>query len=157
MRAIHTFLLFAFSGAILPAADSPYEVEFQRAIRLYPPGDYNGVPVTRFSPSTTFVKQSPLPTIDLLEPVEPADKDIKTLFSEAASFFTIGRFDLAAKRYKQTLLLDPENKDAKAHLYDILLIRSLWDDESHRSEANKKHSEISKQISKDILLPKEEK
>ena len=144
MSAIQTFLLFALSGPILSAADSPYEVEFQRAIRLYPPGDYNGVPVTRFSPITTFVKQSPLPTIDLLEPVEPTDKDIKALFSEAASYFTIGRFDLAAKRYKQILLLDLENKDAKAHLYDILLIRSLWDDESHRSEANKRHSEISK-------------
>ena len=156
MRAIQTFLLFALSDAILPAADLPYEVEFQRAIRLYPPGDYNGVPVRRFSPITTFVKQSPLPTIDLLEPVEPTDKDIKTLFSEAASFFTVGRLDLAAKRYKQTLLLEPENRDAKAHLYDILLIRSLWEDESHRSEASKRHSEISKQIFKDILLPKEE-
>ena len=156
MRTIHAFFLLALSSAILPAADSPYEVEFQRAIRLYPPGDYNGVPVRRFSPITTFVKQSPLPTIDLLEPVEPTDKDIKTLFSEAASFFTVGRLDLAAKRYKQTLLLEPENRDAKAHLYDILLIRSLWEDESHRSEASKRHSEISKQIFKDILLPKEE-
>ena len=157
MRTFHAFFLLALSSAILPAADSPYEVEFQRAIRLYPPGDYNGVPVRRFSPVTTYVKQSPSPTIDLLEPIEPTDKDIKTLFSEAASFFTIGRFDLAAKRYKQTLLLDPENKDAKAHLYDILIIRSLWDDESHRSEASKRKSEISKQISKDILLQKEEK
>ena len=157
MRTIHAFFLLALSSAILPADDSPYEVEFQRAIRLYPRGDYNGVPVTRFSPITTFVKQSPPPTIDLLEPVEPTDKDIKTLFSEAASFFTIGRFDLAAKRYKQALLLDPENKDAKAHLYDILIIRSLWDDESHRSEASKRKSEISNQNSKDILLPKEEK
>ena len=156
MRTFHAFFLLALSSAILPAADSPYEVEFQRAIRLYPPGDYNGVPVRRFSPITTFVKQSPLPTIDLLEPVEPTDKDIKTLFSEAASFFTVGRLDLAAKRYKQTLLLEPENRDAKAHLYDILLIRSLWEDESHRSEASKRHSEISKQIFKDILLPKEE-
>ena len=157
MRTIHAFFLLALSSAILPAAYSPYEVEFQRAIRLYPPGDYNGVPVRRFSPVTTYVKQSPSPTIDLLEPVEPTDKDIKTLFSEAASFFTVGRLDLAAKRYKQTLLLEPENRDAKAHLYDILIIRSLWDDESHRSEASKRKSEISKQISKDILLPKEEK
>ena len=156
MRTFHAFFLLALSSAILPAAYSPYEVEFQRAIRLYPPGDYNGVPVRRFSPVTTYVKQSPSPTIDLLEPVEPTDKDIKTLFSEAASFFTVGRLDLAAKRYKQTLLLEPENRDAKAHLYDILLIRSLWEDESHRSEASKRHSEISKQIFKDILLPKEE-
>jgi len=154
MRAIHTVLLFALPTAILSAADSLYEVEFQRAIRLYPPGDYSGVPVKRFSPITTFVKQTPPPTIDLLEPVEATDKDIKTLFSEAAGFFTIGRFDLAAKRYKQTLLLDPDNKDAKAHLYDIMLIRALWDDESHRSEANRRHTEISKQLSKDILPQK---
>ena len=61
------------------------------------------------------------------------------------------------KLYKQTLLLEPDNKDAKAHLYDILLVRSLWHDEFHRSEASKKHSEISERLSKDILPPKEQK
>jgi tetratricopeptide (TPR) repeat protein len=156
MRSIHTFALLALSSTILYAADSPYEIEFQRAIKLYPPGDYNSVPVMHFSPITTIVKQYKPPTFDLLAPVETSDTDIKILFTEAARYFATGRWDLAEKRYKQTLLLDPNNNDAKAHLYDILILRSLWSDESRRSEFGKKHSEISKTISKDILPAKEQ-
>jgi len=154
MSPIHAFVCFSLSSAILLAGDSPYEIEFQRAIKLYPPGDYNSVPVMRFSPITTIVKQYTPPTFDLLAPVETSDKDIKTLFTEAARYFTTGRWDLAEKRYKQTLLLDPDNIDAKAHLYDMLILRSLWSDESRRSEAGKKHSEISKTLSKDIFPAK---
>ncbi len=152
----HTFCFFALSTAILSAADPLYEVEFQRAIRLYPAGDYKGIPVTRFSSIMTIVKQHPSPTIDLFGPVEPTDKDIKTLFSEAESYFTTGRFDLAAKCYQQALRLDPENNDAKAHLYDILTLRSLWEDESRRSEADKMHAVICNRLSKDIPPPNEQ-
>ena len=157
MRSLFTIGFFAISCAILSAADSLYEAEFQRAIKLYPPGDYDTVPPARVSPITTIVKPTSVSTFSLVEPVEPPDKDIKVLFSEAAGYFTTGRFDLAAKRYKQTLLLDPENKDAKAHLYDILFLQSLWADESRRAEASKIHSEMSEQISKDIVPPKPQK
>jgi len=157
MRSFYTFSLIALSSTILSAVDPLYEAEFQRAIRLYPPGDYNTVPPARVSPITTIVKPTAVSTFNLLEPVEPPDKDIKVLFSEAATYFTIGRFDLAAKRYKQTLLLDPVNRDAKAHLFDILFLQSLWADESRRTEASKIHSEMSEQISKDIVPPKPQK
>jgi len=155
MRAIYTLCFSIVSCAILHAADPAYEIELQRAMRLYPPGDYNAAPATRFSPITTFEKVVVSPAFDLLEPVEPSDKDIKTLFSEAASCFTAGRWDLATKRYKQSLLLDPENRDAKACLYDILLLRSLYGDESRRSEAVKRQTEINKRLLKDINPPEE--
>jgi len=157
MSAIRMLVIFGLSSTILLAEDSLYQVEFQRAIKLYPPGDYNSVPIMRFSPITTVVKHYKPPAFDLLAPVETTDKDLKSLFTEAARYFTTGRWDLAEKRYKQALLLDENNKDAKAHLYDILILRSLWADETRHSESAKKHAEISKSVSKDIIPTKDQK
>jgi len=157
MRVFHTLLLYGLSTVFLHAMDPAYEAEFQRTLKIYPPGDYNAIPVRRFVPVLPGDLPKVSPTFGLLKPVEPSDKDIKTLFSDAAIHFCSGRLDLAMTLYKQALVLDPDNKDAKANLYDIVFIRSLWDDELHRSEASKWHAEISERLFKDIMLSKEHK
>ena len=78
--------------------------------------------------------------------LEPTQND------EAA--FSSGRWDLAMKRYRQLLLSDPDNKDAKANLYDILLLRSMFSDKAHLKEAATKHREIRERLTKDITPKK---
>ncbi len=147
--------LFLICGCtLLHAAEPDYDAELKRAMKLYPPGDYDGMPIMRSAPIITVEKPVASPTFKLLKPVERSEKSLESLLSEAPQFFTNGRTDLAMKRYKQVLLIDPENKDAKSRLYDIILIRTLWHDEVHRSEASKIQPEISEQLSKEIKSQK---
>jgi hypothetical protein len=157
MRAYPIFYLtlaIICGCTFLNAADPDYDAELQRVMKMYPPGDYDGMPIMRSTAIITVEKPVEPPTLGLLEPVERPDKSIESLLSEAAQFFTTDRVDLAMKRYKQILLLDPENKDAKARLYDIVVIRTMWHDEAHRSEASKKESEASEQLFKEITPQK---
>jgi len=94
--------------------------------------------------------------IDLLSPVEASDKDAKMLSSEAAEYIISGRWSLAVKRYKQLLLIEPGNTTAKSRLYDIAELAELNGDPARRDEAGKKHGEMRKEVSKDIL-PRESK
>ena len=157
MRAFHTLLFFALSSPFLLAMDSAYEAEYQRTLKMYPPGDYNAFPVRGFIPVLASDLPNVAPTLGLLNPVDYPSKDLKTIFSDAAISFCSGRLDLAMTLYKQALVLDPENKDAKANLYEIVLIRSLCNDENHRSEAVKFHAEASERLFKDVILSKEQK
>lgn len=123
-------------------------------MKAYPPGDYDSRPVRRFSPVTEVPKATR--AIDLLSPVEASDKDAKMLSSEAAEYFISGRWSLAVKRYKQLLLIEPGNTTAKSRLYDIAQLAELYGDPARRDEAAKKHGEMRKEVSKDIL-PRESK
>lgn len=140
-------------SAILHAEEPNYDAELQRAMKLYPPGDYNGIPVRQFSPTTGIEQVGVVPMFDLITPVEPSDKDRGTLLSEAAEYFTSGRWDLSVKRYKQLLLIDAENRDAKANLYDIMLLRAMHSD-GLLKEAAEKHREMRDRLSKDIFPEK---
>ena len=101
--------------------DAAYQRALERAMRDYPPGDYEGPVVKRFY-SVSAIESSAKWTLEqeLLSPVEVPKRDIGILSSEAARYFSEGRWDLAIKRNKQILLVDPENVAAKASLYDIL-------------------------------------
>jgi len=142
------------------AIDPVYQEAIDAAVKEYPPGDYNSIPVRRFStnltPEQILNKSKSMETIefDLLRPVEMPDKDIRTLFSEAALYFTEGRFDLAEKRYKQSLLLEPDNTKAKANLFDIMIIRCLYQTGAQQAIINEKYNELKKGVAKDIA-PKE--
>ena len=150
MSPLHIVGILLLTSAIICAQEPDYEAGLQRAMKLYPPGDYNERPVRRFEATTVIEKVKVEPTFDLLELVEISDKDIKTLLSEAASYFTSGRWDLSAKRYRQLLLSDPENIKAKANLYDILVLRAMYSDDSPSNDAAKKHHEMCERFSKDI-------
>ncbi len=128
-----------------------YDAELQRAMRLYPPGDYGQTPVRRFFPTMVIEKAKVAPSFDLLEPVAPSNKHNRTLFSEAADYFLSGRWGLSAKRYKQILLTDPENVNAKANLYDIILLRAIYSDDSRHHEAAATHRAMRERLSGDIL------
>lgn len=154
MITFRSIILLLFASAISCAEEPNYDAELQRAMKLYPPGDYDGIPVRQFSPTTVIEKVRVVPTFDLLEPVEPSDKDSETLISEAAEYFTSGRWDLSMKRYRQLLLTDSENKDAKANLFDILLLRSMYSDDAYLKEAAKKHREMRERLTKDIVPKK---
>lgn len=147
-------LLLPLASIAVQAQEINYEAEFQRAMKLYPPGDYDGMPVRQFSPTTVIERVKVVPTFDLLEPVEPSDKDNDTLNSEAAEYFSSGRWDLSMKHYRQLLLIDPENRDVKANLYDILLLRSMYSDDAHLKEAATKHREMRERLMKDIKSQK---
>lgn len=136
----------------LHAADIDYDVELQRAMKAYPPGDYDSRPLRRFPPATEAPQASL--GIDLFSPVEASDKDAKTLSSEAAGFFITGRWLLSVKRYKQLLLIEPGNAAAKARLYDIAKLAELYGDPTRRDEAAKKHGEMCKEFSKDLIPQK---
>ena len=154
MITFRSIILLLFASAISCAEEPNYDAELQRAMKLYPPGDYDGIPVRQFSPTTVIEKVRVVPTFDLLEPVEPSDKDSETLISEAAEYFTSGRWDLSMKRYRQLLLTDSENKDAKANLCDSLLLRSMYSDDAYLKEAAKKHREMRERLTKDIVPKK---
>lgn len=153
-KSLWLLLLFLSGCTFLHAAEPDYDAELLRVMKVYPPGDYQQRPIQRLVPVISVEKPVAPPTHSLLEPVERSNKSIEMLSSEAAQLFTTGRVDLAMKRYKQILLLDPENKDAKSRLYDIVVIRTMWQDDVHRSEASKKESEISEQLSKEITPQK---
>jgi hypothetical protein len=154
MNPLRLVLLLPLTSIVIQAQEINYDAELQRAMKLYPPGDYDGIPVRQFSPTTVIEKVKVVPTFDLLEPVEPSDKDNGTLISEAAEYFSSGRWDLSMKRYRQLLLSDPHNKDAKANLYDILLLRSMYSDDAHLKEAATKHREMRERLTKDIAPKK---
>jgi len=154
MITLRSIIILLFVSALSYAEEPDYNAELQRAMKLYPPGDYNGTPVRRFSLTTVIEKVSVVPTFDLLEPVEPSDKDSGTLISEAAEYFTSGRWDLSMKRYRQLLLTDPDNKDAKANLFDILLLRLMYSDDAYLKEAAKRHREMRERLMKDIVPKK---
>ena len=101
--------------------DAAYQRVIERAMRDYPPGDYNGHVARRFY-SVSAIESSAKWTLEqeLLSPVEVPKREIGILSSEATNYFSEGRWDLAIKRNKQILLVDPENVAAKASLYDIL-------------------------------------
>jgi hypothetical protein len=149
MRHLLPASLLLSACAVLHAADIDYDAELQRAMKLYPPGDYGEIPVRRFFPTTEVSKISP--RIDLFSPVEASNKDAKTLSSEAADFFISGRWDLAVKRYKQLLLIEPGNTAAKAHLYDIAQLAELYGDPARRGEAAKKYEAMCEEVSKGIV------
>ncbi len=123
-------------------------------MRDYPPGDYHGRPVRKFPAISRVEKADVAPILDPLVPVEPSHKDRRTLFSEAAGYFSDGRWDLAIKRYRQLLFIDPENRDARANLRDIVILESLYGDERLAQEAAKKHQEIRERLAKDIAPKK---
>lgn len=154
MNPLRLALLLPLASIVVQAQEINYEAELQRAMKLYPPGDYDGIPVRNFSATTVIEKVKVVPTFDLLEPVEPSDKDNGTLISEAAEYFSSGRWDLSMKRYRQLLLSDPDNKDAKANLYDILLLRSMYSDDAYLKEAATKHREMRERLTKDITPKK---
>jgi len=154
MNPLRLALLLPLASIIVQAQEINYDAELQRAMKLYPPGDYDGIPVRQFSPATVIEKVRVVHAFDLLEPVEPSDKDSGTLTSEAAEYFSSGRWDLSMKRYRQLLLNDPDNKDAKANLYDILLLRSMYSDDAHLKEAATKHREMRERLTKDITPKK---
>jgi hypothetical protein len=150
MNPLRLALLLPLASIVVQAQEPNYEAELQRAMKLYPPGDYDGIPVRQFSPTTVIEKVKVVPTFDLLEPVEPSDKDNGTLNSEAAEYFASGHWDLSMKRYRQLLLSDPDNKDARANLYDIMLLRSMYGDDAHLKEAATKHREMRERLTKNI-------
>lgn len=154
MNLLRLALLLPLASIAVQAQEINYEAELQRAMKLYPPGDYEGMPVRQFSPTTMIERVKVVPTFDLLEPVEPSDKDSGTLISEAAEYFSSGRWDLSMKRYRQLLLSDPDNKDAKANLFDILLLRSMYSDDAYLQKAAKKHREMRERLAKDIVPKK---
>lgn len=151
MTALRLIFLLLLTSAAAQTGEPDYDAELQRAMKLYPPGDYNEAPVRRFSPTTAIETLKVPATFDLLQPVSPSGKDIPALGSEAAELFTSGRWDLSVKRYRQLLLADPDNTNAKAHLFDILLLRSLYGDAAHREEAARMHREMRERLAREIL------
>ena len=149
-------IMIAFIGLSAHAMDPAYQKALDEAVKQCPPGDYNSPVLRRFTPDPlsvqSFRKSNSEGAIEkeLLQPVEMPDKEIKTLFSEAAMYFTKGRYNLATKRYKQALLLDPENINAKAYLYDITVIRSMHLNGSDQSLLNKEYNALKERISKDF-------
>ena len=83
--------------------------------------------------------------------VDAANLPLEQLFSEAASYFSTGRWDLAMKRYKQCLVVDPSNREAKANLYDIFTLQCLSPDGKDSQEFFLKATELKKRLSKDII------
>ncbi len=159
MRATYCFLLASLLLLSAYGAEPDYQRALEENLKVYPPGDYNERPLRRFHNPVVVEerrqsKAEGAITAELLRPVEMPDKDMPTLFSEAGLYFGQGRFDLAVKRYKQCLLLEPENLKAKANLYDITMIRCLWEAES--SQFQKKYEELKKRVTEDIV-PEEKK
>ena len=140
------------------AAEPDYQAALEENLKLYPPGDYNEPPVRRFAvnPIDKAIRITAKEVVKwVLQPVEMPDKDIVTLFSEAGSYFTAGRFDLAAKRYQQVLLLDSENVKAKAHLYDLTVISCLTQTGTPQREINQHYEALKKRVAADIVVPQE--
>lgn len=141
-------------------ADPAYQDALDKALKDNPPGDYIGPILPALPPFIPPQKSdraaNPLSSIDLylLEPVDPPDKDIKILFSEAASYFLEGRWDLAIKRYKQSLFLDPENIQAKAYLLDILILEFMYESKAEQRVINLNYSKLKERMAKDVI-PKE--
>ncbi len=160
MRAIvllFTTLLLLQSVYAVETVDPEYQADLDTALKTNPPGDYN-LPVTRpFPLIKSFSKSNrganPLSVFDLglLKAVEPSDKDIKTLSSEAASYFLQGRWDLASKRYKQTLLLEPDKLESKANLLDILMLQFMYESDADQTDINQKYDKLKALLSNDIL------
>jgi len=163
MRAILTLFamtLLLHSVYAVETVDPAYQDALDKALQVNPPGDYNGPNVRSLSLFTPLPKinhaSKPLSVIDLylIKPVDPSDKDIKILFSDAASYFLQGRWDLAIKLYKQSLLLEPENIEAKAYLLDIMILQCMYESEEQQATINRKYDKLKERLSKDIL-PKE--
>ncbi|MFZ4780156.1 MAG: hypothetical protein ACOYM3_32775 [Terrimicrobiaceae bacterium] len=160
MRSILTLFalpLLLFSTYAVETVDPAYQDALDKALQVNPPGDYNGPNVRHFplftpSPKSNRVSQ-PLSVMDLylLKPVDPSDKDIKILFSEAASYFVQGRWDLAIKRYKQSLLQYPENMEAKASLFDILTLQCMYESNAEQGAINKIYDKLKARLSNDII------
>ncbi|HEX8371333.1 MAG TPA: hypothetical protein VF585_01015 [Chthoniobacterales bacterium] len=70
--------------------------------------------------------------------------------SEAAGFFVTGRFDLVIKRYRQLLLIEPEDIQAKANLYDMLHLQALYSDGARPRATSRKHREMEERFEKDV-------
>ena len=158
MRATYYFFLVPLLLLSAHGAEPDYQRALEENLKVYPPGDYNDRPVRRFhNPVAEEVREKSKVegaiTTELLREVEMPDKDITALFSEAGSYSAQGRFALAAKRYKQCLLLEPDNLKAKANLYDITVIRCLYEAESPMQEINRKYEELKKKVSEDIVEP----
>lgn len=153
-KTITRFLWVLAIPPLLSAAadDRAYQKALEGVLKEYPPGDYNERPVRRFSANRSAHTDDRQFSLEhqLLEPVDRSDKDIQTLFSEAASFFLDGRWDLALKRYKQSVLLDPENSEAKARALDLLILMCMYQAESWE-EAAVKRKEFEMRVSKDIV------
>ncbi len=158
MRALYLFFSVSLVVLSANAMDPAYQKALDESVKQFPPGDYNSpVVVKRFiaDPESVGIlrKANSDGAIEreLLQPVEMPEKDTKTLFSEAATYFARGRYDLATKRYKQALLLDSDNINAKANLYDITVIWTMYENGSQQSLINEKYNALKKRVSKDIL------
>lgn len=155
MRHFSAFLLVLLLPILSRAADDPaYQAALEENLKVYPPGDYAERPVRRFvgNPPNADSRLTAERVVEMvLRPVEVPEKDVSTLFSEAARYFTEGRVDLAEVRYKQVLLLEPENGKAKANLYDLMVISCLNQTGTPRREINKHHDALKAKVAGDIL------
>ena len=140
------------------AKDDPrYQKALAEELRLNPPGDYAERPVRQFAGSPRHMVTAEQVVEMVLAPVERPNTDVPTLFAEAAKLHREGRTDLATVRYKQVLLIEPENIKAKANLYDIITIWCLSQAGSLQREINKYHEALTKRTEADLIAARDVK
>lgn len=138
-------------------ADPAYQAALDANLKIHPPGDYHERPVRQFVGNATNERRITAEQVVeiVMRPVEKPDKDVKTLFSEAAEFWVEGRIDLAMKRYKEVLSVDPENEKAKAVLYDYVVILCMDHAGTSQHEINSRYEALKKKVAGDIIAPAE--
>jgi|APCry1669189241_1035207.scaffolds.fasta_scaffold64613_1 hypothetical protein len=148
MRSLFLSCLILLHCPVL-ASNSEFEIELQRQIKMNKPGDYNGPCLPAIDLSNDALSKKSSKGNNKTQTNEYSESEIKRLFSEAKNHLNNGKIELAELKYKQILLIDPNNREAKVQM-QYIYIGTLGDKEAKIRDDEKKAAITNSQTAKDI-------